>query len=254
MTTKANIFLFLAILALPTIVFAQKKVETFYFNASWDSVKTRAEASYYRVIQTSGIRRIVTEYDSADVKLEEVYYRKDKPQSGVGDSVWWKYGSFHEWFSSGQLKTEGSYLFDRLHDNLKTYYPNGVLRRSDIYYIDTLKSGHCYAQDSSEIAYFAYREQPEFQGGLTAMFQFIADNIVYPESARFKNIEGTVYVGFVVNKMGEIVDVKIKRSVNKLLDKEALRVVKSMPKWKAGKLDGDLVRVAYTLPVKFKLE
>jgi TonB family protein len=247
------ITIFLAF-TLSTNTFAQKKVETFYFNSNGDTVKTKAEASYYRVVQTNDKRRIAIKYDSSDFKLEEISYRKDKSRTGEGDSVWWKYGSFREWFPSGLLKVEGSYIFDRLHDNLKTYYQNGIVRRNDIYYIDTLRQGHCYAQDSSEIAYFPYQENPEFQGGQAEMFKYLANTIVYPEDSRRTNVEGMVYVGFVVNKEGEIVDVKIKRGVSKLLDKEAIRVVKSMPKWKAGKLDGELVRVAYTLPIKFRLE
>jgi TonB family protein len=237
-----------------TNALAQRKVETFYFNTNWDTVKTKAEASHYRVVQTNGTRRITMQYDSMDLKLEEISYRKDNPRSGVGDSVWWRYGSFREWYPSGQLKAEGQYLFDRLHDNLKTYYPNGVLRRNDMYHIDTLLQGHCYAKDSSEIAHFPYQENPEFQGGLNEMFKFLSENVKYPEGSRLKSVEGTVYVGFVVDRTGNIVDIKIKRGVSKLLDKEAMRVVKSMPKWKAGKQEDELVRVAYTLPIKFKLE
>jgi TonB family protein len=240
--------------SLTTTVVAQKKIETTYFNANGDTVNTKAEASYYRVVQTNGKHRLATKFDSLDMKLEETSYRKDKPKTGVGDSVWWRYGSHREWYPSGQLKTEISYLFDRFHDALKTYYPNGGLRRSDVYYIDTLRQGHCYAQDSSEIKHFPYQVSPEFKGGQREMFQYLANNIKYAAECREKGIEGIVYVGFVVNKDGEVVDIKIKRGVHKVLDKEAIRVVKEMPKWSAGKLDGELVRVTYTLPIAFKLE
>lgn len=239
---------------LTTTVFAQKKIETSYFNADGDLVKTKAEARYYRVIQTNGKRRITVEYDSTDMKLEEISYRKDKPETGVGDSVWWKYGSFREWYVSGQLKAEGSYIFDRLHDNLKTYYPNGALRRNDVYYIDTLREAHYYAEDSTEISHVPYREQPEFKGGQEGLFQYLGENIVYPAVSREKGVEGTVYVGFTISKTGSIENVKIKLGIDDNLDRAALRVVKAMPKWKAGKQDGELVRIAYTLPIKFKLE
>jgi TonB family protein len=245
--------IFLA-LRLTTTVVAQKKIETSYFNANDDSVKTKAEASYYRVVQTNGRHRLATKYDSLDMKLEETSFRKDKPRTGVGDSVWWKYGSHREWYPSGQLKTEISYLYDRFHDNLKTYYPNGALRRNDVYYIDTLRQGHCYAQDSSELAYFPYQVNPEFKGGQREMFQYLGKNTIYPKESRENGIEGTVYVGFVVNKDGDIAEVKIKKGVSKLLDKEALRVVKAMPRWTAGKLEGELVRVHYTLPISFKMQ
>jgi TonB family protein len=254
MAANLKILITLMVLIFCTNAKAQKKIETFYFNANWDSVKTKAEASHIRVVQTNGRNRVVIEYDSAGVKQEETAYRKDKPRTGEGDLVWWKYGSFREWYSSGQLKAEGSFIFDRLHDNLKTYYPNGALRRNDVYYIDSLKSGHCYAQDSSEVAHFPYIETAEFQGGQLALFQFLAKTIKYPEESRRNNDEGIVHVGFVISKTGEVENIRIKRSVSRLLDKEAMRVVKSLPKWKAGKKDGEVVQVAFTLPIAFKLD
>ncbi len=106
-----------------------------------------------------------------------------------------------------------------MHDDLKTYYPNGALKRNDTYYIDTLREAHCYAIDSTEITHFPYYGRPEFKGGQREMFQFLADNIDYPRKALKKDITGTVYVGFVINKLGDIVEVKIKRGVNEFLDK-----------------------------------
>jgi TonB family protein len=236
-----------------TNAFTQKKIETSYFNADGDLVRTKAKASYYRVVQTNGKRRITVEYDSTDMKLGETSYRKDRPQIGVGDSVWWKYGSFREWYASGQLKAEGSYILDRLHDNLKTYYPNGALRRNDVYYIDTLKQAHYYAEDSTELPHVPYREQAEFKGGQAEMFRYLGENIVYPLESRREGIEGTVYVGFTISRTGAVENVKIKVSVDENLDEEALRVVKSMPTWKPAKQEGALVRIAFTLPVRFKL-
>jgi TonB family protein len=242
------------VFGLATNTVAQKNIETFFFNAADDTVKTKAEARYYRVVQTSGRRRVTARYDSTDLKLEEMSFRKDKSQSGSGDSVWWRYGGFREWFPTGQLKVEGNFIYDRFHDELKTYYPNGVLKRKDVYYIDTLREGHCYAQDSSEITHFPYQENPEFIGGQAKMFQYLGNSVTYPKESREGGVEGTVYVGFVVSKTGDIENIKIKRGVSKLLDNESLRVVKAMAKWKPGKQDGEFVRVAYTLPIKFKLD
>ncbi len=254
MTSNIFISIVLLVFCVKTSVFAQKKVETNYFKADGNAAKSKAEASYYLVVQTSGKHRNVVKYDSVDVKLEEISYRKAKPPSGIGDSVWWRYGSFKEWFPSGQLKAEGSCVFDLLHDNLKTYYPNGVLRRNDTYYIDTLRTGHCYAQDSSEITHFPYFQKPEFEGGERTLFQYLANNVTYPAEARESNVQGIVYVSFVIGKTGAVENVKIKSGVSKLLDDESMRVVKRMPKWKAGKQDGELVRVNYTLPISFKME
>ncbi len=96
-------------------------------------------------------------------------------------------------------------------------------------------------------------EKPIFPGGEAAMRKFLADNLVYPMQARRDGVSGTVHVNFVVNTDGSIVDVKIIRSVGSGCSEEALRVVKSMPKWKAGRHNGHAVRVKMSIPVQFVL-
>jgi protein TonB len=96
-------------------------------------------------------------------------------------------------------------------------------------------------------------EYPEFPGGEKALYEYIKNNIRYPEVARTSGITGTVYVQFVVEKDGSISDVKVLRGIGGGCYEEAVRVVKSMPKWKPGKQRGQPVRVYYTLPIDFKL-
>jgi len=97
-------------------------------------------------------------------------------------------------------------------------------------------------------------EYPEFPGGEKALYEYIKNNIRYPEVARTSGITGTVYVQFVVEKDGSISDVKVLRGIGGGCDEEAVRVVKSMPKWKPGKQRGQPVRVYYTLPIDFKIK
>lgn len=111
---------------------------------------------------------------------------------------------------------------------------------------------NAFAQQND--VYEIVEEMPEFPGGITKMNEFLGNNIIYPEYAVENNIAGRVVVEFIVNIDGTITDLQVKRSVYELLDNEALRVVKSMPKWKPGKNDGKLVRVKYTLPITFNLE
>lgn len=97
-------------------------------------------------------------------------------------------------------------------------------------------------------------EAPEFPGGMTALMQFLSKNIKYPTIAQENGVQGRVICQFVVNRDGTIVDVKVIRGVDAYLDKEAVRVIQSMPKWKPGKQRGKAVRVRYTLPVMFRLQ
>ena len=95
---------------------------------------------------------------------------------------------------------------------------------------------------------------PEFPGGERAMMNFIIKNIQYPSTAIEEGISGKVYIRFVVDKDGSITDVKVVRGVSTALDKEAIRVIKMMPKWIPGTQLGKPVRVMFTLPINFSLK
>ena len=97
-------------------------------------------------------------------------------------------------------------------------------------------------------------EMPSFPGRQGALMQYLASNIKYPVVAQENGVQGRVIVSFVVERDGSISDVKVARSVDPSLDREAQRVVKSMPKWKPGKQNGSAVRVKYTVPVVFRLQ
>lgn len=97
-------------------------------------------------------------------------------------------------------------------------------------------------------------KMPEFPGGQEALMEYLEKNLNYPEKLQEKGITGTVYVTFVVNKNGGIEDVRVLRSLHPLLDKEAVRVVKSMPKWKPGEQRGKKVNIQYNLPIRFSLD
>ena len=96
-------------------------------------------------------------------------------------------------------------------------------------------------------------DMPEFPGGTQALLQYLKKNIKYPTICQEQGIQGRVVVQFVVNKDGSIVDREVIKPINPYLDKEALRVVSTMPKWKPGSQRGKPVRVKFTLPVQFKL-
>ena len=102
--------------------------------------------------------------------------------------------------------------------------------------------------------FMVVEEMPEFPGGMAECLKFLAKNIKYPTIAQENGVQGRVIVQFVVNKDGTIVDPVVVRSVDPYLDKEALRVIKAMPKWKPGKQRGKAVRVKYTVPVTFRLQ
>ena len=97
-------------------------------------------------------------------------------------------------------------------------------------------------------------EMPSFPGGEGKLLEYVAKNIKYPQIARETGIQGRVFVGFVVEPDGSISNVKLLRGIGGGCDEEAMRVIKSLPKWKPGKQRGKAVRVSYQIPVLFKLQ
>ena len=102
--------------------------------------------------------------------------------------------------------------------------------------------------------YQVVEEQPMFPGGMGEMMKFLQQNVKYPKEAQDQGVQGRVIVQFVVNKDGSISNDTVVRSVDPMLDAEAIRVVRSMPNWTPGKQRGEAVRVRFTLPVTFRLD
>lgn len=105
----------------------------------------------------------------------------------------------------------------------------------------------------NNMVYDVVEVMPQFPGGQIAMLKYIMENIKYPKQIMEEGIQGRVTVSFIVEKDGRVSNVRLLRSVQPSLDKEAIRVVKSMPKWTPGKQNGKPVRVRFNLPVMFKL-
>lgn len=119
--------------------------------------------------------------------------------------------------------------------------------------VEAYASIHDMPADTTD-TYLMVEAEPEFPGGMEALMKYLSENIKYPEQAKKENIQGKVYMRFVVEKDGSIVDAEILRGIGGGCDEEALRVVNAMPKWEPGKQKGTPVRVQYNLPIVFKLQ
>ena len=120
--------------------------------------------------------------------------------------------------------------------------------------IADLKQVVTQAEPEPEKIFDMVEQMPTFPGGNAELMSFLAKNIKYPTIAQENGTQGRVIVQFVVEKDGSIADARVARGVDPYLDKEALRVIKSMPHWIPGKQNGKPVRVKYTVPVMFKLQ
>ena len=110
------------------------------------------------------------------------------------------------------------------------------------------------AEEEPEKVFEVVEQPPSFPGGDAALMEYLNNNISYPAIAQENSIQGKVTCSFVVGKDGSIQDVRVERSVDASLDKEAVRVIKSMPKWIPGRQGGNAVKVKYYLPVSFRLQ
>lgn len=116
--------------------------------------------------------------------------------------------------------------------------------------------------EEEEEVFFIVEHMPEFPGGDLELRKFIAANIKYPEEAKAKGLSGKVFVQFIIDKNGDVVNPKIARGIDPILDNEAIRVIKSLPKWKPGeqskRIDGEKVwvqkNVSWTVPVDFQIK
>ncbi len=109
-------------------------------------------------------------------------------------------------------------------------------------------------EEETAKVFFIVEDMPEFPGGEMALRKYIAKHVKYPVIAQENGVQGKVYVTFVVGKDGSINNARIARGVDPSLDKEALRVVNGLPRWKPGKQRGKPVNVSYTVPINFVLQ
>ncbi|MBN1924938.1 MAG: energy transducer TonB [Prolixibacteraceae bacterium] len=109
-------------------------------------------------------------------------------------------------------------------------------------------------KEEEDIVFTTVKDMPEFPGGDKGLLRWIANSIKYPQNAIEMGIDGTVFVKFVVNTDGTVINAEIVRGVDPLLDEEAVRVIKNMPRWKPGMQNGKLVKVMYVVPIRFELK
>ena len=109
------------------------------------------------------------------------------------------------------------------------------------------------AQKDSARVYEVVDEMPQYPGGFTAMMTYVGQNIKYPAEVIAKGIEGRVLVQFVVNKEGNLQDIKVVKGIDPLIDQEAILVISSMPKWTPGKQKGKAVNVQFIIPLQFQI-
>ncbi len=250
--------------------------DTIYYDKKWKKT-SKSDARFYRIYSQVGAETKIADYYINDT-LQMTGFARSFDPGKPGDSFI-KHGLFVYYSTNGKMSSKGNYKNDeqvgewlvfypegqlymtenydrkgRFTGNLIIYYPDGKIRRSDYYSKGQFQKGKCYTSAGNDTTWFPYGTMPQYPGGEEGRNRFLSENIVYPENALMQGIRGTVYISFVVDIDGSIVDVTLLQGVSPLLDNEALRVVKMMPQWKPGLLDAKPVRVLFNMPVHFKIK
>ena len=152
-----------------------------------------------------------------------------------------------------QMKTQEELMSSRVaiggFDVIGNSETGEVLRAKEVLITEPVKP----KEEDTKI-FSVVEQMPSFPGGAAALMQYLSKNIKYPPFAEENGIQGRVICTFVVERDGSVTDIHIAKGVDSSLDKEAIRVVSSMPKWIPGRQNGQSVRVKYTLPVTFRLQ
>lgn len=246
-TTKRNILAMVAVVILLVVAFIILTVKNFVD-------EQRAKVAMTQVAE-------LTNYDQpkkkAEVKQKKVEVEPERVVERVKSSIK---------FTAPVIKKDGEVKPDeelKTQDELmstKTAIGTFDVKGNDDANGEILKAKEVIAEpeppkhEEENKVFDIVEQQPLFPGGPTALMKYLSENTKYPVVAQENGVQGRVTVQFVVEKDGSISDVHVLRGVDPSLDKEAVRVVKSMPRWTPGKQNGITVRVNYRVPVLFRLQ
>ncbi len=241
-----KIFFILLTCLLSRAVLAQ---DSTFYDSDGNKTKSYASCHHFALI----------DHDASDTNkvVERAYFKSGKVKSIRNYNPYSKKklnGKFQEWFENGQIRKEIDYKDDKFDGVLLTYWENGQLKRKDTYKEGELQEGKCWNAEGKEVKHFDFEIMPVYTGGENELVHYLSKNITYPKKEKKKGVQGTVYIQFVIDKDGSVTDVRVVRGVSERLDEEAARIVRSLPKWSPGYLDGDAVKVSFVLPIKFRLK
>lgn len=158
-----------------------------------------------------------------------------------------KEGEYGWYFPNGQLSAVNVYKDNKLDGVSKSFHENGMLRRYKNYVAGKFISGKCFDENGKQVAYYEDEIDPEFPGGKTELYKYIAKNV-----RQGNKDHGKIIVSFVIDQQGDAVDIMIVKGINEYIDNEVKRVIRDMPKWKPGTQLGVPVRALYSLPIILK--
>lgn len=221
--------------------------DTVYFDKN-QNIIDKHSALYYQIRHDdpSFAGRFVVESFYINGSRKEIRYstdRTEKIQIGVSQ----------KWHANGQIKSKIKYENGLLSDTLFTFWENGQLKRQDIYKNGKFVKGNCYNISGKKIPHYDYEEMPKYPGGDNQLYMDIFNTMIFPEIVKTKHLKTKVIVRFVVDSDGNVKDIEIPEDTHPDLKNEVIRVLTSLKRWQPGLVDGEPVKVHYTVPFNFEV-
>ncbi|MES2829483.1 MAG: energy transducer TonB [Bacteroidota bacterium] len=216
---KSTLFISTILVTLLSTASYGQKTDTLFYDGNWKAT-TKSNQVYYR---------IATPTDDGHFLVKDYY----------------KDGSLH---MTGAFKTLSPEVKD---GEFTWYYLNGNKKTTSTYVADKSTKTTEWNDDGTEATLVSLDTQPAYPGGMNKFYEYIGENFEYPRRLKPRP-KGVIILSFYIEKDGTITEVKVDRSVNPLLDAEAVRLLKEMEKWKPGIKDGKAVRVKYNIPLNME--
>ncbi len=237
----------LSILFVVAIINSAFSQDTTYYSKEYKELKSRIGAHEYKVVEKLSDNRLIVKWYKMSGQIIRLVHKKLKRKKEILEGV------SKEWYENGQVMVVLNYIEDKENGEQLYYWDSGVMCRKEFYKKGKLKKSECWDRKGNPKAYFPRFIMPKLKKGRYSLQNYIVKHTKYPPLSQKYRIEGTVFVGFKIDSLGNIIDVKIKKGINQELNTEALRVIKTMPKWTPGYLEGEPIEVPFTVPINFKL-
>jgi hypothetical protein len=220
--------------------------DTVYFDKNLDSIDKHS-ASYFQIKRDdpSFPGRLIVETFYVNGSRKEIRYytdRTEKIQTGVSQ----------KWHANGQIKSKINYENGLLSDTLFTFWENGQLKRQDIYQNGKFIKGNCYNTSGKKIPHFDYEEMPKYPGGDNQLFMDIFSSITMPDIVKNKQLKTKVIARFAVDSDGYVKDIEVPEDTYPELKYVIVRALTSLKQWQPGSVDGEPVKVHYSVPFSFE--
>lgn len=225
---------FLVLFCLMAFYGNAQTIDTLWFNSKWEP-SSKEGSTYHRTIQKTSRAYLVTDFfNTGETQMSGNYTSLD-PQVREGLFKWW--------YKDGKKRSEILYR-DNVAQKETHWDTNGkITDQYEVVTADHIENGKSVTEKVS------IEVMPMFEGGMPAVYKYVGDHFNYPSELEKDRPHGKVVVQFTVNKKGRVVDVVVLQGLHPLLDQEAVRVIKSMPNWKAGIQNGEPVNVKMKLPI-----